>query len=441
MPHYSGLELAVWLDSSATDLSGTARSVDVEAVAAAPESIDVTTAGDDSRQIIAADSGAPETAVTIASVVEGGMGGAGLSGQAIGTSGTLYVFPRGAYRGREMITVSDATLHEAEQDEPYDNAVLNDTKWKAIGAPTQGLYEGPGGDPANGRIIIEAADGANTAESEIYLCTGTAARQWPCVVFLPTGFLDFNPAKYLTTAQCQALGAVGWDISGHGDTTGMAWSDYGGDADAYEADVLDCKNKLLALATPGSDMFGPPGDDIDATSQARILNHFTWIACGATNPYAVYPNAYTWAWRGCADAGATLAQIQTAIDLCIGDPDRVLVLGWHRIVGTETYVDQDSAAGTAFLYVADTMHLTSGDSVTVNQGGPREETCDISGTGIGIGYNLAANLTFSHTALQADIVAYTPVGVTASRQRLEAVLDYLETKSITILTFTDLAAL
>lgn len=72
--------------------------------------------------------------------------------------------------------------------------------------------------------------------------------------------------------------------------------------------------------------------------------------------------------------------------------------------GTATTVDQDSNSGTDVLYVAATTGLKVNGSIIVNRGGAREETAVIASISAGVSVTLTANLTNTHTAVQADAV-------------------------------------
>lgn len=72
-----------------------------------------------------------------------------------------------------------------------------------------------------------------------------------------------------------------------------------------------------------------------------------------------------------------------------------------------TTVDADSNSGTATLFVASTTGYTIGDTIIINEGGPRQEEAVVNSISAGVSLGLLANLTFTHTAVQADAVRRT----------------------------------
>ena len=75
---------------------------------------------------------------------------------------------------------------------------------------------------------------------------------------------------------------------------------------------------------------------------------------------------------------------------------------------TNTTVDADSAAGQKVLNVTATTGFSAGEFIIINEGGVREETKVIDTIQDGISLTLTANLTYAHTAVQADTVV-TPL--------------------------------
>lgn len=69
-----------------------------------------------------------------------------------------------------------------------------------------------------------------------------------------------------------------------------------------------------------------------------------------------------------------------------------------------TTVDEDSADGQPILKVASTTGFEEGKTVVINEGGDREETKIIDSIQAGISLTMTVNLTYTHTALQADEV-------------------------------------
>ncbi|MCJ7790526.1 MAG: hypothetical protein MUP69_10215 [Candidatus Atribacteria bacterium] len=74
------------------------------------------------------------------------------------------------------------------------------------------------------------------------------------------------------------------------------------------------------------------------------------------------------------------------------------------IYSTGSTVDADSAAAQMVLNVLATGAFTAGDRVIVNRVGVRKEEGIIDSVQAGVSITLLANLTYAHTALQADIV-------------------------------------
>ncbi len=69
-----------------------------------------------------------------------------------------------------------------------------------------------------------------------------------------------------------------------------------------------------------------------------------------------------------------------------------------------TTVNADSAAGQKVLNVAATTGFTTGNTVWINDGGVREETKVIDTVQAGVSLTMTVNLTYTHTAAQADRV-------------------------------------
>ncbi len=78
-------------------------------------------------------------------------------------------------------------------------------------------------------------------------------------------------------------------------------------------------------------------------------------------------------------------------------------------LGTQTItttVDADSVAVQKVLNVASTVGFRTGKSVRINSGGARDETLTIDSIVTGVSLTMTAVLAYTHTALQADAVAY-----------------------------------
>lgn len=71
-----------------------------------------------------------------------------------------------------------------------------------------------------------------------------------------------------------------------------------------------------------------------------------------------------------------------------------------------TTVDGDSNSGQKVLQVAATTGFAVGEMVVINQGGAREEAGTIATITAGVSITLVANLTYTHTAVQADVVQH-----------------------------------
>jgi hypothetical protein len=69
-----------------------------------------------------------------------------------------------------------------------------------------------------------------------------------------------------------------------------------------------------------------------------------------------------------------------------------------------TTVDADSASGQPVLNVASTAKFDKAQGVVINPHGAREEFGTIISVQDGISITLQSNLTYTHTALQADRV-------------------------------------
>jgi hypothetical protein len=77
--------------------------------------------------------------------------------------------------------------------------------------------------------------------------------------------------------------------------------------------------------------------------------------------------------------------------------------------GTKAYttVDADSLLGQKVLNVASTTGYAVGDTIIINEGGARQETGVVDSISVGASLTLLANMTFTHTAVQADAVKRT----------------------------------
>lgn len=82
------------------------------------------------------------------------------------------------------------------------------------------------------------------------------------------------------------------------------------------------------------------------------------------------------------------------------DPTSVSV----RCYGVDTFVDETSASGQPILKVDDTAGFSPGDTIIINRGGAREEEKIIDTIQAGVSLTVTVNLTYEHTAAQADIV-------------------------------------
>lgn len=69
-----------------------------------------------------------------------------------------------------------------------------------------------------------------------------------------------------------------------------------------------------------------------------------------------------------------------------------------------TVVDQDSASGQAILYGKDTINFVVGDEIIIGRGTAREEIKSIGSIQSGVSLTTTVNLTYAHTALQADTI-------------------------------------
>ena len=103
-------------------------------------------------------------------------------------------------------------------------------------------------------------------------------------------------------------------------------------------------------------------------------------------------------------------------------------------VKSSTTVDADSNSGTNVLNVAATTGYTVGDSIMIGEGTAREEEAFISVITVGVSFTLVANLTFTHTAVQADAVrrTYAVAYVDVNSAAAQAVLSVTETTQFTV---------
>ena len=79
-------------------------------------------------------------------------------------------------------------------------------------------------------------------------------------------------------------------------------------------------------------------------------------------------------------------------------------------------VDVNSASGQTVLSVAATTNFSATDGtkgwrVIINRGGDREEECTIASISAGVSITMDANLVYTHTAAQADVVEVLWAGI------------------------------
>jgi hypothetical protein len=104
---------------------------------------------------------------------------------------------------------------------------------------------------------------------------------------------------------------------------------------------------------------------------------------------------------GLASAGThlTMAQWQALT----GSPDPNSITGDPLFVSSiHTTVDADSASGQKVLSVASTTGFAVGNVVVVNSKGARQEVRTIDTIQAGVSLTMTVNLTYTHTAVQAD---------------------------------------
>lgn len=101
---------------------------------------------------------------------------------------------------------------------------------------------------------------------------------------------------------------------------------------------------------------------------------------------------------------------------------------------SETSVDSDSTSGTTTLNVADTTGYSVGDGIVIGEGTVREEFATIASISVGVSFTLVANLTYTHTAVQADPVrrTYDVSYVDATSAAGQAVLSVYNTTNFTV---------
>jgi hypothetical protein len=99
------------------------------------------------------------------------------------------------------------------------------------------------------------------------------------------------------------------------------------------------------------------------------------------------------------DAGQVLNQVYgTVSSSCLTDSDADLF---------STTVDSDSASGQKVLKMTATTDVVAGDVLVANPGGAREEACIVDSVSAGDSATCLSNLTYTHTAVQADVVELT----------------------------------
>jgi hypothetical protein len=75
--------------------------------------------------------------------------------------------------------------------------------------------------------------------------------------------------------------------------------------------------------------------------------------------------------------------------------------GWRRY---STTVNGNSASGQPVLNVVSTNRFYVGRHVWINPNGPRAEVATVLSVQAGVSLTMTANLTYTHTAVQADKV-------------------------------------
>jgi len=116
---------------------------------------------------------------------------------------------------------------------------------------------------------------------------------------------------------------------------------------------------------------------------------------------------------GTTDDTASITSYDSPEPIDLGKPD--IWKQWFNIyikvkstTRTNTTVDADSAASQKVLNVTSTTGFSAGGFVVINEGGAREETKIIATVQSGISLTMTTNLTYAHTAVQADTVV-TPL--------------------------------
>lgn len=133
------------------------------------------------------------------------------------------------------------------------------------------------------------------------------------------------------------------------------------------------------------------------------------LKAGSTTVGRVYD-----VFNGLDDDGNAIEAYDTLPYLYFGNPDTFKQIYNFYIkiksttITTATTVDADSAAAQKVLSVAATTNFSVGESVVINEGGVREEIKVIDTIQSGVSLTMTANLTYAHTATQADIIG-TPL--------------------------------
>ena len=141
----------------------------------------------------------------------------------------------------------------------------------------------------------------------------------------------------------------------------------------------------------------------------------------SNDPYAITPAPTMEAWSMLDDSNdaqpiyyklrdvAGVLKVELRPNPDQADPIRITSLAGVRKFPTtaKSTVDSDSAGAQTVLSVAATTPFAAEDHVVIGEGTAREERGVIASLSAGVSVTMAANLTFAHTAVQADTVEMT----------------------------------
>lgn len=195
---------------------------------------------------------------------------------------------------------------------------------------------------ANGRVIFGFYD----THLEHYTLAYPRLEEigWPAMAAVIAGEVAAPLPTQMGQAQVQALGRAGWDIAVHGNAT----------ADDYEtmdfatalAALTAAQTYLVGLTVRGPAALASPAPRCNADSFAAAQTLFNYITDGGGWTYEQYPSDRAWnPYRQNAHDAIAWGTVTGALDTVVGDPLRVIELGFHDIVdgaavGLQTSVER-----------------------------------------------------------------------------------------------------